>query len=93
VLFSSAKESSHYLIQAGVPQDSVWPSMLFNLYVHQLPLQAYHYFPVIYCDDSILLRVVPLREARKLAAEEINSDLDVVVCWCHIEFKPAKLST
>jgi len=33
-----------------------------------------------------------LREARKLAVEEINSDLHVIVCWCHIEYKPTKSS-
>ena len=55
--------------------------MLFNLYVWQLPLQVHHCLLVSYTDDSTLLKVVSLREAHKLAAEEINSDLDAIVCW------------
>ena len=65
---ANAKESSQYPIQAGVPQGAVWSPMLFNLYVRQLP-----------ADDSTLLKVVPSREAHKLAAEEINSDLNAIV--------------
>ena len=45
---------------------------------------------------SKLLKVVPSREARDFAAEEINFDLDAIVCWgkrWHIEFEPAKSST
>ena len=30
---ANAKESSHYPIQAGVPQDAIWFPILFNLYV------------------------------------------------------------
>ena len=85
-----------YLIQAGVPQGAVWSPMLFNLYVRQLPLQVRHCLLVSYVDDSTLLKVVPSREARALAAKEINSDLDAIVCWgkrWHIEFEPAKSST
>ena len=70
--------------------------MPFNLYVRQLPLQVYHCLLVSYTDDSTLLKVVLLREAHKLATEEINSDLDAIICWgkrWHIEFEPAKSST
>ena len=92
---ANAKESSQYPIQAGVPQGAVWSPMLFNLYVRQLPLQVHHSLLVSYADDSTLLKIVPSREARKLAAEEINSDLNAIVCWgkrWHIEFEPAKSS-
>ena len=70
----NAKESSHYPIQAGMPQGAVWSPMLFNLYVRQLPLQVHHCLFVSYANDSTLLKVV-------LAAEESNSDLDAIVCW------------
>jgi len=69
---------------------------VFNLYVQQLLLQVCHCHLVSYCDDSTLLKVVPSREARKLAVEKINSDLDAVVCWgkrWHIELEPVKLNT
>ena len=90
---ANAKESSQYPIQAGVPQGAVWSPMLFNLYVWQLPLQICHCLLVSYADDSMLLKVVPSREARDLATEEINSDLDAIVCWgkrWYSEFEPAK---
>ena len=70
--------------------------MLFNLYVRQLLLQVHHCHLVSYCDDSTLLKAVLSREARKLAAKEIISDLNAVVYWgkrWHIEFEPAKSST
>ena len=76
---ANAKESSHYPIQAGVPQGVVWSPMTFNLYVRQLPLQVHRCLLVSYADDSTLLKVVPSREAHKLAAEKINSDLDAIV--------------
>ena len=93
---ANASESSQYPIQAGVPQGAVWSPMLFNLYVRQLPSQVRHSFLVSYADDSTLLKIVPSKEARKLAAEEINSDLNAIVCWgkkWHIEFEPAKSSS
>ena len=68
--------------------------MLFNMYVQHLPLQVHHCLLVSYADDSTLLKVVPSRESCKLAAEEINSDLDAIVCWRkrrHIEYEPASL--
>ena len=86
-----------YPIQAGVPQGAVWSPMLFNLYVQQLPLQVRRYCLLVsYADDSTLLKVVPSRDARALAAKEIISDLDAIVCWgkkWHIEFEPAKSNT
>ena len=45
--------------------------------------------------NSTLLKVVPLREMRKIAAEEINSNLNAIISWgkrWHIEFEPAKTS-
>ena len=92
---ANAKESSKYPIQAGVPQRAVWSPMLFNLYVRQLLLQVHHSLLVSYADDSTLLKIAPSKEARKLAAEQINSDLNAIVCWgkrWHIEFEPAKSS-
>ena len=50
-------------------------------YVRQLPLQVRHCHLVSYCDDSTLLKVIPSWEARTLAEEEINFDLNAVVCW------------
>ena len=76
-------------------QGAVWSPMLFNLYVCQLPLQVHHSLLVSYADESTLLKIVPSKEARKLAAEEINSDLNAIVCWgkrWHIECEPAKSS-
>ena len=58
-----------------------WSLMLFNLYVRHLPSQVHHSLLVSYADDSTLLKIVPSKEARKLAAEEINSDLNAIVCW------------
>ena len=93
---ANAQESLQYPIKVGVPQGAVWSPILFNLYVRQLPLQVHHCLLVTYVDDSTLLKVVPLREAHDLAAKEINSVLDAIVCWgkmWHIEFEPAKSST
>ena len=42
------------------------------------------------------MKVIPSREARTLAVEEINFDLDAAVCWgkkWHIEFEPIKSHT
>ena len=80
-LYANAKESSKYPIQAGVPQGAVWSPMPFNLYVRQLPLQVHHSLLVSYADNSTLLKIVPLKEECKLAAEEINYDLNAIVCW------------
>ena len=52
--------------------------MLFKMYVRHLLLQVCHCLLVSYADDSTLLKVVPSRESCKLAAEEINSDLDLL---------------
>ena len=47
--------------------------MLFNfIYVRQLPLQVHHCHLVSYCDDLTLLKVVPSKEARKLAARRLS---------------------
>ena len=92
---ANAKESSLYSIHAGVPQGAVWSPKLFNLYVRQLLLQVQHSHLVSYADDSTLLKVVPSREMRKFAADEINSNLNAIICWgkrWHIEFEPAKTS-
>ena len=86
---ANASESSQYLIQAGVLQGAVWSPMLFNLYVRQLPSQVHHSLLVSYADDSTFLKIVLSKETRKLAAEEINSDLNAIVCWgkkWHIKF-------
>ena len=72
---ANEKESSQYPIQAGIPQSAIWSPMLLNLYVRHLSLQVHHCLLVNYAYDSTLLKVVPSREACKLAAEEINSDL------------------
>ena len=91
---ANAEESSHYPIQAGVPQGAIWSPILFNLYVWQLPLQVHYCHIVSYADDSTLL-VVLSKEARDFTARGINSNLDALVCWgkkWRIEFEPAKSS-
>ena len=68
---------------------------VFDLYIRQLPLQVHHSLLGSYANDSTLLKTFPSKEARKLAAEEINSDLNAIVCWgkrWHIEFEHAKSS-
>ena len=91
---ANAEESSHYPIQAGIPQGTIWSPILFNLYVRQLPLQVHYCHIVSYADDSTLL-VVLSKEARDFTTRGINSDLNALVCWgkkWRIEFKPAKSS-
>ena len=79
---ANAEESSHYPIQAGIPQGTIWSPILFNLYVRQLPLQVHYCHIVSYADDSTLL-VVLSKEARDLELGNITILSYIVILKCH----------
>ena len=83
------------LIKAGVPQGTIdhqcFLTCMFNIYHYRFVIVSLSVMLM-----TTLLKVVPSRESCKLAAEEINSDLDAIVCWrkrWHIEYEPAKSSS
>ena len=88
---ANAKESSQYLIQAGVPQGAVWSPMLFN-YMFNI----YHYrFVIVFLSVMLMTRLICRGRHINWLQEEINSDLDAIILWgkrWHIEFEPAKSS-
>ena len=85
--------SSRRSFTAGLPQDGIWSPMLFNLYIRHLPTQILHCAFLQYADDSTLIKVVPLKDDRIAAADEMNADLVRICSWgrmWNINFEPAK---
>ena len=63
---------------------------LFNLYICYLPT---HCTLLQYADDSTLIMVVPSKEDRIIAADEMNADLARIHLWgqmWNVNFEPAK---
>ena len=75
---ANGQDSSLYPITAGVSQGGVWSSMLFNLYVQNLSAQLKYRLLVSY---STLLKVIPTKDLRLSAADEINADLCSLADW------------
>ena len=85
--------SSRRSFTVGVPQGGIWSPMLFNLYIHHLPTQILHCAFLRYADDSTLIKVVPSKDDRIAAADEMNVDLVRICSWgrmWNINFEPAK---
>ena len=72
---------------------SIWSPILFNLYIPHLPTQILHCALLQYADDSTLIKVVPSKDDRIAAADEMNADLVRIYLWgrmWNINFEPAK---
>ena len=85
--------SSQLPFIAGVPQGGIWSPLLFNLYIRHLPDQILHCDLFQYADDSSLMKVIPSKDDRTSAADELNADLDRIYSWgqtWNINFEPAK---
>ena len=88
--------SSQLPFTAGVPQGGIWSPLLFNLYIRHLPDQVLHCDLFQYADDSSLMKVIPSKDDRTAAADELNADLDRIYSWgqtWNINFEPAKCRT
>ena len=86
----NGQDSSLYPITAGIPQGGVWSPMLLNLYARHLLAQLKSCLLVSY---ATLLKVIPTKDLRLSAADEINADLCNLADWgkqWHIEFEPSK---
>ena len=66
--------SSQRPFTAGVPQGGIWSPILFNLYTRHLPVQVSHCDLFSYADDSTLLKVIPTKDDRIAAADELNAE-------------------
>ena len=85
--------SSQQPFTAGVPQGGIWSPILFNLYIRYLPTQILHCALLQYADDSTLIKVVPSKDDRVIAADEMSADLARIYSWgriWNINFEPAK---
>ena len=85
--------SSVLTVSAGVPQGTIWSPLLFNLYIRLLPSVVKFSSIIGYADDHTLLKVIPLKEDRYRAADEINSDLAALSQFgkqWFIDFTPLK---
>ena len=75
------------------PRYLSWSPILFNLYIRHLPTQILHCAFLQYADDSTLIKVVPSKDDRIVAADEMNADLVRIYLWgrmWNINFEPAK---
>ena len=71
-------------------QESMWSPLWFNLYIRHLSAQVLHCDLLQYTDDVSLIKVVPSKDNRTIAADEMNTGL-----WGRmwtINFEPAKVS-
>ena len=65
-------------VLSGVPQGSVLGSLLFLIYVNDLPAIFRVATPFMFADDTKLLRVV----SELSDCVELQSDLDALIAWC-----------
>ena len=77
--------SSRRTFTAGVPQGGIWSSILLNLYMRHLPAKVSYCNIFSYANDSTLLKVIPTKDDRIAAAEELNADLGCLSrsFWTH----------
>ena len=68
-------QSSTLTVSAGVPQGAVWSPLLFNLYIRFLPSVVQFSSVIGYADDHTLLKIIPLKQDRLRATDELNTDL------------------
>ena len=83
-------------VSAGVPQDAVWSPLLFNLYIHFLPSVVQFSSVIGYADDHTLLKIIPLKQDRLRAADELNTDLTALFQFGQqwfMDFVPLKTMT
>ena len=59
---------------ARVPQGGIWSPILFNLYIRHFSAQVLDCDLLQYADDSTLIKVVPSKDDRAAAADEMNTD-------------------
>ena len=64
--------SDLHSVTARVPQGAIWPSPLFNLYIHQLPTVVKHSLIVGYVDDHTLLKIIPDKTDQTAAVSDLN---------------------
>eukprot|EP00639_Heterosigma_akashiwo_P018202 CAMPEP_0206395626 /NCGR_PEP_ID=MMETSP0294-20121207/22227_1 /ASSEMBLY_ACC=CAM_ASM_000327 /TAXON_ID=39354 /ORGANISM="Heterosigma akashiwo, Strain CCMP2393" /LENGTH=98 /DNA_ID=CAMNT_0053850053 /DNA_START=602 /DNA_END=895 /DNA_ORIENTATION=- len=63
-------------IESGVPQGTIWSSLLFDLVIRNVPQRVREALCLFYADDLILQKHLDREEgAAQWEAEELNSDL------------------
>ena len=75
-----SKHSDHLPIKQGVPQGSVLGSVLFLLFVNDIPLHLSHSSIDIFSDDTILSANMHWTDIPSMV-QDINSDLDDINEW------------
>ena len=68
-------QSSTLSISAGVPQGTIWSPLLFNLYIGFFPSVVQFSSVIGYADDHTLLKIIPQKQDRSRATDELNADL------------------
>ena len=68
-------QSSVLAVSAGVPQGTIWSPLFFNLCICFLPFVVWFSSVIGYADDHTLLKIIPLKQDRLRAADELNADL------------------
>ena len=82
--------SSQQPFTASVPQGGIWSPILLNLYIRHISAQVLHCDLFQYAGDSTLIKVIPSKDNRTVAADEMSARIYSWGRKWNINFEPTK---